>query len=155
MCGGRATLPGVVSLYSAAYLCSTESAFDEIYLCGFTTTSADVQMPVYTLSDMKRSRRQLTMTSSEGVSRVVKSETDSRCPMVRLDCLFMRKERKVEEKRQVDCSHDPGLGRRTWGKRKQSTDCNCVHTRLDGTTAFHPTAKTTLAVLVDSINTET
>jgi len=41
MCGGRATLPGVVSLYSAAYLCSAESAFDNTYLYGFTTMSAD------------------------------------------------------------------------------------------------------------------
>ena len=34
-------LPGVVSLYSAAYSCKTGSVFDETYLCGFTTASVD------------------------------------------------------------------------------------------------------------------
>jgi len=63
MCVGRATLPGVVSLYSAAYLCSTESAFDNTYLYRFTTTSADIWM--------KCSRM---MAWSAGVLRVVKSE---------------------------------------------------------------------------------
>jgi len=56
------TLPGVVSLYSAAYLCSTESAFDNTYLCGFTT-SADVRMKCSWM-----------MAWSAGVLRVVKSE---------------------------------------------------------------------------------
>ena len=51
-----------------------ESAFDKTYLWGFTTMSVDVQTPVYMLSVMKCLWRQLTMTSSEGVSWVVKSE---------------------------------------------------------------------------------
>lgn len=37
-------------------------------------TSVDMQTPVYMLLDMKHLQRQLTIISSEGVSRVVKSE---------------------------------------------------------------------------------
>ena len=35
MCGGSTSFPTDVSLYSAAYLCMTESGLVVIYLCGF------------------------------------------------------------------------------------------------------------------------
>ena len=39
MWGSRGTLPGVVSLYSTAYLWKTESVVDEMYLCRFYAES--------------------------------------------------------------------------------------------------------------------
>jgi len=44
MCGGKSILPGVVSLYTVAYLCKSSMHFTgRMYLCGFTRTSADTE----------------------------------------------------------------------------------------------------------------
>ena len=79
-------------LYSAAYFCRIESAFEEMYLCGLRATRPDAPIFVYIVSVMNLSRRQATMISSEIGESFERSVAASRrwCTLiVAEDCLFI------------------------------------------------------------------
>ena len=66
-----------------AYMCRTESAFDRVYLCGFTTTSAYARK---CCPNMKRREDSWKMTSSEGMSKDVKHVKSDRMDSPRRLC---------------------------------------------------------------------